>query len=129
MYFENNSPDLMFTIIPIIIFCGFVFVITIFIFTAVKGIGQWQSNNKQPILIVPAQLITKRIDVSSHMHNDGDGIGHSTSSSTTYYITFQVESGSRMEFHVNGQEYGMLVEGDHGQLKFQGTRYLGFERN
>ena len=26
------------------------------------------------------------------------------------------------------QDYGYLVEGDHGKLTFQGTRYLSFER-
>ena len=53
--------------------------------------------------------------------------GH-TSSSTTYYVTFQVASGDRMELCVGGPEYGMLVEGDFGDLSFQGTRYLGFQR-
>ena len=33
-----------------------------------------------------------------------------------------------MEFHVSGQQYGMLVEGDQGKLSFQGTRFLNFER-
>ena len=50
------------------------------------------------------------------------------SASTTYYVTFQVESGDRMEFHVSGQEYGLLAEGDRGKVTFQGTRYLGFAR-
>ncbi|MEF2691806.1 MAG: DUF2500 domain-containing protein, partial [Eubacteriales bacterium] len=54
--------------------------------------------------------------------------GFHTTSSTTYYVTFQVESGDRMEFHVSGLEYGMLAEGDTGRLTFQGTRYLSFER-
>ena len=43
-------------------------------------------------------------------------------------MTFQVESGDRIELNVSGPEYGMLVEGDRGDLSFQGTRYLGFER-
>ena len=38
------------------------------------------------------------------------------------------ESGDRMELHLSGQEYGLLIEGDRGNLTFQGTRYLGFER-
>ena len=42
--------------------------------------------------------------------------------------TFQVASGDRMELLVGGREYGMLAEGDFGELTFQGTRYLGFER-
>ena len=47
---------------------------------------------------------------------------------TSYYDTFEVESGSRMELAVSGEEYGMLAEGDRGRLTFQGTRYKGFER-
>lgn len=53
---------------------------------------------------------------------------HHTTYSTSYFVTFQVESGDRMELHVAGHEYGMLIEGDRGKLTFQGTRYLGFER-
>lgn len=44
-------------------------------------------------------------------------------------MTFQVESGDRIEFIVNGYEYGMLLEGDMGKLSFQGTRYLSFDRD
>ena len=65
--------------------------------------------------------------VNSHHHSDGTGAnGYHTS--TSYYATFEVESGDRMEFHLSGSEYGMLAEGDMGKLRFQGTRYLGFER-
>lgn len=49
-------------------------------------------------------------------------------SSTSYYVTFQVDSGDRMELSVSGSEYGVLAEGDKGQLTFQGTRYLTFDR-
>ena len=43
-------------------------------------------------------------------------------------LSFEVESGDRMEFELRGSEYGLLAEGDLGKLTFQGTRYLGFER-
>ncbi len=33
-----------------------------------------------------------------------------------------------MEFHVRGEEFGLLAEGDTGKVTFQGTRYLGFTR-
>ena len=46
----------------------------------------------------------------------------------TYHVTFEVESGDRMELKVSRSEYGMLVIGDSGRVSFQGTRYLGFER-
>lgn len=108
---------------------GLVFALTIgtFIVIAVKGIGQWNKNNHSPRLTVPATIVAKRTNVSRHRHGGANG-HHHHHTSTTYYVTFQVESGDRMELHVAGHEYGLLVEGDKGNLTFQGTRYLGFER-
>ena len=110
----------------------FLLVISVFIVVFVKGISQWNRNNHSPRLTVPATVVSKRADVSHHHHaNVGDAAGahgYHTSTSTSYYVTFQVESGDRMELHMSGSEYGLLIEGDRGNLTFQGTRYLGFER-
>ena len=106
----------------------FIFVFGMILVTAVKGISQWNRNNHSPQLTVPATVIAKRTNVSHHHHNHGGNMHHHSSTSTSYYVTFQVESGDRMELHMSGQEFGMLVEGDRGQLTFQGTRYLGFDR-
>ena len=106
----------------------FFLVIGVFVVTAVKGISQWSKNNNSPRLTVPAIVVAKRTNVSHHHHNHGGAGMHHTTHSTTYYVTFQVESGDRMELHVAGHEFGMLIEGDRGDLTFQGTRYLGFER-
>ncbi len=104
----------------------------VFIVTFVKGITEWNKNNNSPRLTVAASVVAKRTHVSHHRHaNAGDvtgAHGYHTSSSTRYYVTFQVESGDRMELSMNGNEFGLLIEGDHGKLSFQGTRYLGFER-
>ena len=118
----------MFSFVPIMVFLVFFFVIGVFVVTAVKGIGEWNKNNHSPRLTVPATVVSKRTNVSHHHHHHGAGhVGHTTRS-TTYYATFQFASGDRMEMHITGQEYGMLVEGDFGDLTFQGTRYLGFVR-
>ena len=106
----------------------FFLVIGTFIVIAVKGIQEWNKNNHSPRLTVPATVVAKRTNVSHHHHNHGGTGMHHTTHSTTYYVTFQVESGDRMELHVAGHEFGMLIEGDRGELTFQGTRYLGFER-
>lgn len=105
----------------------FLLVIGTFVVVLVKGIGEWNKNNHSPRLTVPATIVAKRTNVSRHRHS-GANVHHHHHTSTTYYVTFQVPSGDRMEFHVTGQEYGLLIEGDHGNLNFQGTRYLGFER-
>jgi len=121
--------QLMSIIVPMI----FIIVIGVFIVTFIKGVSTWNKNNQSPKLIVDAKVISKRTDVShSHHANAGDvtgAHGFSSSSSTWYYTTFQVESGDRVEFSVSGSEYGMLAEGDQGKLSFQGTRYLSFQRN
>ena len=115
-----NAFGIMFTIV-------FVLVIGMFIVIAVKGIGQWNKNNHSPRLTVPATVVVKRTNVSHHRHG-GVNDHHHHHTSTSYYVTFQVESGDRMELHVAGTEYGLLIEGDRGNLTFQGTRYLGFDR-
>lgn len=114
----------MFFIIPIIIT---VLCVGVFVFVFVKGVSQWNKNNNSPRLSVFATAVAKRTSVSHTMHTTGNNTF--STPSTDYYITFQVESGDRMEFRVNGSEYGMICEGDVGKLTFQGTRYLGFERD
>jgi hypothetical protein len=107
-------------------------VIIVFIIVIVKLLTEWIKNNNSPKLIVDAYVVAKRTNVShSHHAHAGDmtgAHGYSTRTSTTYYVTFQVESGDRFELNLRGGEYALLAEGDYGKLSFQGTRYLGFER-
>ena len=117
-------PDIFF----IMFFLVFFLVLGTILLNLVRGVSQWNRNNHSPRLTVEATVVTKRSDVSHHHHQNAGGTGH-TASTTTYYVTFQVASGDRMELCVGGSEYGMLVEGDFGDLTFQGTRYLGFERS
>ena len=111
----------------IIFFIVFALVLGTFLFVIIKGISQWNKNNNSPRLTVNATVVTKRTSVSHHHHDAGSGMHH-MSTSTSYYVTFQVESGDRMELSLSGREYGELADGDSGKLTFQGTRYLGFER-
>ena len=104
----------------------FIFVFGMIIFIFLKSISQWNSNNKQPILSVAAKITSKRANTSHSTSTMNDNI--STSSSTSYYVTFEVESGDRMEFYVPSREFGLMAEGDVGKLTFQGTRFLEFER-
>ena len=113
----------MFFPFEILFFIVFFLILATFVVTLVRGLLQWNKNNHSPRLTVPVTVVAKRTNVSRHRGSNGH-----RHTSTTYYVTFQVESGDRMELHVDGQEYGMMVEGDQGELTFQGTRYLGFVR-
>ena len=128
MGFGFSTFGMGFSIFGILFALTFLLVFGIILFTVISGIRQWSKNNHSPRLTVPATVVSKRANVSHHHHNHGTGHMHHTSTSTSYYVTFQVESGDRMELHMAGHEYGMLIEGDRGRLTFQGTRYLGFER-
>ena len=122
--------DAIFSFIFPILFLLF---IGMFFFALISNLRTWNKNNHSPRLTVPATVVAKRTDVShSSSANAGDmsgAHGYDTSTFTSYYVTFQVESGDRMEFEISDVEYGMLAEGDSGELTFQGTRYLNFQRN
>ena len=109
-----------FSIMQVMVPLMFVLVFGFMIVTLVQGIGEWNKNNQSPKLTVPVTVVAKRSDV-----HRGIETMHTF---TSYYVTFQVESGDRMEFEASDMEYGMLAEGDRGMLTFQGTRYLNFRR-
>ena len=109
----------------IIFFLIFGIIIAFFLIIIVRSLMTWNKNNHSPRLTVDATVVSRRVNVSHH-HNGSDNGMHSSSS--WYYVTFQVASGDRMELQVDGSEYGMLAEGDNGQLTFQGSRYLEFKR-
>lgn len=118
--------NLFATIFPIVWLVMFVLIVGTFISTLVKSAKRERQNDASPRLEVEASVVAKRMEVHHHNHHH-NGHNH-VSSSTDYYVTFEVPSGDRMELAVEGTDYGMLVEGDAGTLSFQGTRYLGFRR-
>lgn len=99
----------------------------IFVLILVRILGQWNKNNHSPRLTVEATVVAKRQHISHHHHGGVNEFHHSTSDSS-YYATFQFESGDRLELHIPYSQFGYLIEGDRGRLSFQGTRFLGFER-
>ena len=114
--------NFMFTIFPIFFLLVFALTFGIIGYTLFRGIKQEKKNNNSPRLTVDSKVVSKRTDFHRNSGN------HSHMGYTSYYVTFEVKSGDRMELQVQGHEYGMLVEGDFGELTFQGTRYLGFQR-
>ncbi len=107
----------MMGIMMIIPFVMFIVIFGIIISRFVKTAKENRMNDNSPIQNVPATVVTKRTEVWGHEH-----------AHTDYYVTFQFGSGERMEFQVEGIDYGMLAEDDYGTLQYQGTRYLGFFR-
>lgn len=124
--YDTFGGDIMFDLFPIIF--GIIFIIALggILVIVFGGISQWKKNENSPRLTVSAIVKSIRTNVSRHNHNNNDM--HHYSTSTTYYITFEFESGDRLELRVSGKEFGLLADGDIGTLTFQGTRFLDFVR-
>ena len=106
----------MFRIFPILSLAIFGLVIGIFISTLIKSGNRRRENDRAPRLTADASVVAKRTHVwGDHSHTD-------------YYVTFQFESGDRLELEVPHDRFGYLAEGDMGRLTFQGTRFLEFNR-
>lgn len=108
----------MFTLVPIFIGVVFLLVIGSIVAGVIKNLARWSEDNAQPIRQELASLVAKRTEVS----------GTRERSTTGYFLTFELPGSERREFSVSGQEYGLQAEGDRGQLRYQGSRYLGFAR-
>ena len=107
---------IMEVLFPIMFLAVFGLVFGTIISTLVKNAKQNQKNNNSPRITAEATVVTKRTQVrGDHAH-------------TWYYATFEFESGDRMELEIPHDRFGYLVEGDRGKLNFQGSRFLGFER-
>lgn len=66
-----------------------------------------------------AVVVSKRTEVSG----GGQDVVHQV-----HYVTFELPSGQRRELRVSPAGYGMLVEGDQGQVIFKGDLVLDFQR-
>ncbi len=106
-----------------LVFGGIVAAIVIVVFATViiKGVGQWSSNNASPVVTSPARVVARRNDVSG-----GGGESHAR---TVYFATFELPTGERQELAVPAREFGLIADGDAGQLTYQGTRFKDFARS
>ena len=114
-------------ILSIMFFVVFFLAIGMILSSVVKSFAQKRKDDQSPRLTVDTVVVGKREEVSTHHHHTGSGVYH-THRSTTYYVTFEVESGDRMELEIPQEEVGYMLEGDRGKLTFQGRRFLVFER-
>lgn len=128
MFYAPFDFGAIYGVIPLLFLAVFILIASII----VKNVAQWSKNNNSPRLTVACVIVDKRTETTMHQTpvagDAGGAHGYHTTTDTAHFVTFQVESGDRIEFSVSGSEYGQLAEGDQGKLTFQGTRYLGFER-
>jgi hypothetical protein len=108
--------------IAMLVFGGIVvaIVVSVFAIVIVRGLSQWRRNNASPIVTTMARVVTKRGEVHG-------GTGESRAQ-TAYFSTFETPAGDRFELALPAREFGLIADGDSGELTYQGTRFKGFAR-
>lgn len=96
-----------------------VVIIGTLIFSLVSAGSRAMRNVTSQELTVGARVLGRRTEQRG---------GGETPISTEHLVTFELVSGERVELKVPSREFGLLAEGDEGQLTHQGTWYRGFER-
>src|SRR3954471_3716450 len=96
----------LFLLIPVCIGGVFLLVFGLIAVALFRGFAQWSRNNASPVVSVEAKVVAKRTDTSGRM--SGGRVW------TEYYVTFEMKDGQRREYEVEGEEFGVLVEGDRG---------------
>ncbi|NQX43868.1 DUF2500 domain-containing protein [Paenibacillus tritici] len=90
------------------------------IYTIVMMIKTWITNYTSPVQSNVVSVVAKRTEVWG-------GRGY-MGTHTSYYVTFEFQGGQRRELQVKPKAYATMVEGDRGNLSYQGSRFTGFER-
>ena len=119
---------LMDRLFPLMFLVVFIFIISTIVGSLVSGAKRKHKNDQSPRVTADAKVVSKRMQVGQNRQSSGDNDMMRSYTYSKYFVTFEFESGDRLELTVDGSDYGLLVEGDTGKLSFQGTRYLGFQR-
>ncbi len=99
---------------PIFFILIFTIVIGGTLYTLIKSLA----NKTKPSLLLLVKVVAKRTSRRQGENNLGNN----------YYVTFEQRDGSRIEYYMSGEEYGLIAEGDFGELKVQGDRFVEFSR-
>lgn len=91
-------------------------------YTIVMMVKTWITNYTSPVESRLATAVTKRTEVWG-------GRGYLAGTHTSYYVTFEFRDGSRRELEVKPKAHALIVEGDMGELSYQGSRFRGFARH
>lgn len=87
--------------------------IVVFVIIGIK----LKQEQDMPVLEHIGTVVAKRQDVFGGRY-----------AGSFYFVTFEFADKTRRELALSGKSYGLLVEGDHGVVKYKGNRFWGFDR-
>jgi len=109
-----------------------ILVALVFVFVAARTLSRFIKNNHSPIVSEKAVVVRKYSETISNMiPTAADANGNQNMmpvTEETLYAVFYLDCGEEKVFAIGGDDYMDLVEGETVYVKYQGTRFLGFER-
>lgn len=98
----------------------FTLILSIAAIFAVYVGGYYLYNFMQETITRKVKVVAKRTAITQQM-------GQSPAQ-TNYYCTFEFEDGQRSEYSMGAGRYGMIAEGDSGELDTKGALFWDFRR-
>ena len=92
-----------------------------------QGVLKWRvsrANDAAPVQQAGAKVLGVRTNTIADPPDMNPKV--KTNPVITRFVTFELESGEKLELPVTPEQQASFKEGDRGQLKYQGTRFLGF---
>lgn len=98
----------------------FALIIGIIVIVAVGIAAYYLYNLAQETVTRKGKVVTKRTAVTQAAGQHP--------AQTSYYCTFEFEDGQRAEYNVGARQYGLIAEGDRGELDTKGALFWDFRR-
>ena len=129
--YETASPmetilGLVFSFAPLLILMVVVAVVFVIIALVLKAASRREPEKSAELPVMDAEPVPAPLPVHEEM---AMVITKRTQNDGTYHVGFELPDGRRMELNVTGVQYGVILEGDQGLVRWQGIRMINFTRS
>ena len=94
-----------------------------------QGLRKWRvsrANDVAPVQQAGVKVVSVRTNTIADPPDMNPKV--KTNPVITRFVKFELESGEKLELPVTPEQQAQFKEGDRGQLKYQGTRFLEFSQ-
>ena len=129
--YETASPmetilGLVFSFAPLLILMVVVAVVFVIIALVLKAASRREPEKSAELPVMDAEPVPAPLPVHEEL---AMVITKRTQNDGTYHVGFELPDGRRMELNVTGVQYGVILEGDQGLVRWQGIRMINFTRS
>jgi hypothetical protein len=92
-----------------------------------QGVRKWRvsrTNDASPVQQSGARVVGVRTNIIADPPDMNPKV--TSNPVVSRFVTFELETGGTLELPVTSEQQAEFKTGDRGQLKYQGTRFLGF---